>query len=733
MAEDPVTALLAALAELFGVMLIGFVVFRLQLLELRDMKGIGFVLGRLVLPVLIFSVVSVVNYEQIDWGVVACAIIVRLLLMAVCFIVGAAASTGGERWVVAASAASCMQSNDVAFGIPLVLALYPPAKYGTKYLDLLTGILAAWTVCSAFVLVMWEVSAAKRDDWENAGHSDATELRDNQSSPPGLPTIGERLDQNLTDEELSLETSPGQVGVMAAQAETLVQGLITVEEGAAESKATPEAKRPSLIRRPSLLLSIQVAAAGVVQPGQQSLFVKVVLNSVRNPILISTTLGICYRIAGASTLTYDKSGYHLPTGLDGIVNTIKAAYTFLVLFALGESMQNNMGALMTPGGMRLPAFLCFMKLVASPALLLSLLGFFTSSQGGEFSELRNFVVMFGLLPSSEAGLVWEKMYKARSSANTSCTVFMTTVLCGPLIFLGNVYLQDMNPDNYETTFKDTFIALSIMSLITSALFLISFVIMGRQWLSSTILRHHLVLALVLAVYYVTSLVIYVGTNDNGFELCSSTDAGSKFFYIVRESSRLSVDLLITTMAICMVFLRRKSEDLRKKVSQSLMVSAICLSVSIYVVLEVLEDPTTTHEAVSNCLAKLPSEIWLSPTLRCICLVVTSASLLHSLRQSRTEADAAMLEQMGQPETAGFGQTTYALGVLQAGSWIVQIMTTAGNTTTEQNSAIVFMLFIGATCYMLLSLVQCLMFTLRGECLQRWRQLFAKMKQILPDQ
>jgi len=132
---DAITNLLAALSQVLILIALGFISAKANLIPKGSAPGIGLIVGTFALPSLFL-----LNAAQMDIAAFDVRVLVGVIL-ARYFMIGLACGASrllepnatNKKGIMGLFALFCTQSNDVAIGLPIVTAIYPPDQYPANY------------------------------------------------------------------------------------------------------------------------------------------------------------------------------------------------------------------------------------------------------------------------------------------------------------------------------------------------------------------------------------------------------------------------------------------------------------------------------------------------------------------------------------------------------------------------------------------------------------------------
>lgn len=652
--DNVLIELMVVLGEVFGVMLLGFIVFRLGFLQPKDMKALSWFCARLALPSLLFGITATMD-TSFNFKVVGAVFLVKLVVGFSCYMIPVAFFHGPDRFLIGATwMCATSISNDAAFGIPLVSVLYP------QHMKTLAGILVGNCLYQNVLgMPLWQLGASKRA----ALQAHRTE---NSAGSELIANHGENcVASSLTGSDLHGDR--GEDCAVSSFAEECTGRISSLD-------------------------------------GRQPVVLKMVKSAAQNPMLVMPVLGAIYRFVPPFTWTLVEAGHGkllLPMGLRQFVDTLKASFTALVLFQMGEVVEQNLKALTRPGARAAPLFLTAMKMIVTPALLVLVTKPLTGITGAEYDELQKFLVLYGLIPASEAVIIFTKLFDC-TTPDTASVVLITHLVSAPLMFFSNVFLDRLSFQEWDETMSNARMVFNYTSLCFLLVLFVAFILMRDRWCSFP-MYFQLSLASVLAVMYVAGQVpgCMVAT------------------YTIIQSMRLSADLIIFVVALTFCMQRYTSRDRWLQIAPWLVASTVLLPLIIYVPLAIFQEPRDHPVLHTDCFRVFPAEDILNPVARFICVVGTIGSLLAAYRKGESSSDRSVMQHIGLPSIVFPGEAVCVLGLLGVLGWLVQIILDISKPT---GPGALFLIFTTAVIYNLYAPVQCLMFAFRGDVVERWGSL-----------
>lgn len=208
--------LMVALLQVFGTVLLGVIVFRLQVLTPADMKGIGWLIGNVLFPIFIFRRCATLIVD-LDWSVVIAVVLSKYTVMVILYSLPVLIlRQKPTRFLTAASLmATGSMSNDGIFAIPVTKALFPSADPSTPSpeMNFLFGILVHNASIHTVILISAFAFGASKRDAEEASALMVPDAEHSYAQPQDTvdPTInvrGRRGRGLCSSVLLSLGTNP---------------------------------------------------------------------------------------------------------------------------------------------------------------------------------------------------------------------------------------------------------------------------------------------------------------------------------------------------------------------------------------------------------------------------------------------------------------------------------------------------------------------------------------------
>lgn len=620
--------LFSVLCEIFGIILLGFIIFRAKFLRAADMKGFSWFTARIALPVMLFGSVSRMS-TNFDFTIIVLVFLVKSLVSLLVYIPTLLIVRSPSRWLTAASyLAATSASNDAVFGFPLVTALYP------QYMSVFVGILACNPFYQTLSIIAWEIGASKRDKFEK-------------------------------ERDFSLLNAESGIGTNQVQTMT----------------------------------------------NQQPLWRKVITNLVQNPVVIMTILGMIYRFVPPFTWTLVSSNHklQLPRGLNEIVNTISGAFSPMLLFQMGEVIEQNTSGLKKPGSLSVSVLLAAIKLIVTPALLLLLIKPVTGATGAELDSLQQFLVLYGLFPSSEAVIVFSKIYSFVTVESTS-VLLITNLLSAPLMLFASVYLKQIPDDKWARAHNDMVFMMNWVSLAFLAFFFASFILMWRSWSKFPMINAFTLAILLLA------LIIVMQFNRN----CDIA------LYAISGCLRRSIDVLLLAFSITFAVWKRRGLDLAKRIWPWLVGVALVLPLIVFLPIYASQTPRNSGP-MEMCQRLFQGEDIANPILIGICLIGALIALSFSCGQHKSEEQMQIhrrvSEEIGIQGSAVMGEGVYLLVGVVGMTWLSQLVFCISN---PHGSGGQFLIFLMGAAYNLLAITLCLLPAMRGKVLERWKEVLSSL-------
>mmetsp|Transcript_22645 Transcript_22645/g.52839 ORF Transcript_22645/g.52839 Transcript_22645/m.52839 type:complete len:665 (-) Transcript_22645:187-2181(-) len=176
-AEQPATRLFHTLAATFAAILLGSLLIRFKLVQTEGLKGMGFFVGQIAFPLLMFNTVATAQLSMLDVRVVCACSGAKAVVMALAFFMTLVAFKTerpfGQR-LLSATVFSflAIASNDFAIGFPVVQALYDPKLNMNVYIT--ANALVGSFIFTPLVIVLLsygETLTLGKDDPEKASRN----------------------------------------------------------------------------------------------------------------------------------------------------------------------------------------------------------------------------------------------------------------------------------------------------------------------------------------------------------------------------------------------------------------------------------------------------------------------------------------------------------------------------------------------------------------------------------
>lgn len=211
--------------------------------------------------------------------------------------------------------------------------------------------------------------------------------------------------------------------------------------------------------------------------GRGQLVKKIILDIARNPVILSTILGIVF-----NRIFHQK----LPNILDHILTPIAQSFNAIALFFLGLSMVGKLSRLNTHLVVTV-VLLCMMKLVILPLILRQAVFFLVPSINGSHdvkSDYSNFGFLYGAAPTAPSVVFYVPESNLALQAIASTGLVVSTILSGPIMLVSakmiNLHMLDHNVTRaYEWSLVRTGFDVSIVSLLCTIIVLIGFCVRSR--------------------------------------------------------------------------------------------------------------------------------------------------------------------------------------------------------------------------------------------------------------
>ncbi|CAL8109079.1 unnamed protein product [Calicophoron daubneyi] len=124
-ADVAVEALIPSLIQCFGVIVLGYLAGRWQMLSKTQATGLNFYVTKFALPAVFFKVMVSVDFDSVCWYLVLAVSLSKTLAFVFTFLLTLLLSARCEFGAAGILSMFVSQSNDVALGYPILRALYP--------------------------------------------------------------------------------------------------------------------------------------------------------------------------------------------------------------------------------------------------------------------------------------------------------------------------------------------------------------------------------------------------------------------------------------------------------------------------------------------------------------------------------------------------------------------------------------------------------------------------------
>lgn len=115
---------LSSLAKCFLVIFIGYLAAKLRLLNEREANGLEVFVRQFSLPSLIFLTLASVELNSIDWGIIKCFALAKIIIFIIVMSITVSVSKPINVGKAALYSIFCTQSNDLCLGLPIIESLY---------------------------------------------------------------------------------------------------------------------------------------------------------------------------------------------------------------------------------------------------------------------------------------------------------------------------------------------------------------------------------------------------------------------------------------------------------------------------------------------------------------------------------------------------------------------------------------------------------------------------------
>lgn len=204
---------------------------------------------------------------------------------------------------------------------------------------------------------------------------------------------------------------------------------------------------------------------------------KILLNIIRNPVVVCTVLGVIF-----NRIFHEK----LPNLLENILTPIAQSFSATALFYLGLTMvgklkQFHASLIITV------LLLCLMKLIVCPLILRQAVYSLVKPINGSSKDVidySDFGFLYGTAPTAPSIIFYISDTNAALQAVASTGLVVGTLLAGPIMLVSakmiNLHALDINMTQaYEADLQRTGYDVSIISLLCTVIVLIGFCLRRR--------------------------------------------------------------------------------------------------------------------------------------------------------------------------------------------------------------------------------------------------------------
>lgn len=117
--NDPINDLYPAIIECFGIILLGYIAGRFHIITHSQAQGIGSYLTKFALPALLFSSMTLMNFDIVNWTFIASIFVIKGAVFFLVMILVALTTKPVNYGKIGIYSIFVTQSNDIALGFPI--------------------------------------------------------------------------------------------------------------------------------------------------------------------------------------------------------------------------------------------------------------------------------------------------------------------------------------------------------------------------------------------------------------------------------------------------------------------------------------------------------------------------------------------------------------------------------------------------------------------------------------
>lgn len=584
---DTFSTIVPALVQVFSVMAAGYVIGRMGILLPHEMKSINVFVARLALPALIFRAMCQLDFNDVNWMLLLAMFLAKITLFLITSVVTILFSSSRAFVLSRAALYSIFvtQSNDLAFGYPIVQAVYSSEGYDfVKYLYLMAPI--TFLLLNPIGFIMLEIDKLRSTKRMLRQASDATNVGEiaprRKSSVSGEDTNNNSLATLVRRQRSVFNASsdyspPVPVGNAAADsaeaANTLLNG-----SGNCYSGDFYDGAKSSFIRQhvtPNSNNNRRIAKRWAGKCGRQLVVCRLMFNVLKNVffnnIVLLTFAGI------AANFIFRRN---LPKFIAGVADVLANSFAAATLFSLGLRMVGQVGSFFGWQAL-VPLLLIISKTIFLPILgrqfAVIVLSTMPSLSPNDIELLSNFVFLYGTFPTAPTVFVFAQEF-GREVDVIGTALVACTFLSAPIMFVSSQMASLVNVSDamlasvFQTAQFD--VAIASATVLVWVLLVMLLTRRARQ------IPHMFMLALavaqlVLAVVKIarTSLINSYGLQPHSLSMCTMT--------AVMLSAAICTRLLVALLATVLLQLHRYADGgwIRRYAFQFI-TAAIVLSLAI---------------------------------------------------------------------------------------------------------------------------------------------------------
>lgn len=159
-----------AIVQIFTIILVGYIAGRTGIISKVHAAGIGRFVSKFCLPALIFRNMCLLKFTGVNWTFVLGIFLAKVSLFTLIVVTTLAVKRPFNLGLAGIFAVFTIQSNDFAFGYPIIQAIYSKSHPDyTKYIYLIAPISLAFLNPLGFIMMEFQNTINAREHGENAG------------------------------------------------------------------------------------------------------------------------------------------------------------------------------------------------------------------------------------------------------------------------------------------------------------------------------------------------------------------------------------------------------------------------------------------------------------------------------------------------------------------------------------------------------------------------------------